>query len=414
MKNQIQKLKTIDLFAGCGGLIEGFEQTNFFETVAGVEWDQSSFMTLANRLAQKGYNDKQVLRFDIQRTNELLKGWKDDPEYGSGIGLNNVVAQSGGKVDLIIGGPPCQAYSLAGRIRDKDGMTNDYRNYLFEKYIEVVQNFKPKVIVFENVPGILSAMPGGIPIIDRIKNMFSVSGYELIDDIRKYALVEAADYGVPQFRKRVILVGIRKELAKNNPQKLLEHFYTKLLPKFKSSKRVTVGEAILSLPKFKVSNKPAKSMSHIKYPGQKDVQNHLPRFHSKRDIEIFRELAEDVHSGSMKYASVENLKELYTLKTGKVSKIHKYHVLHADKPSNTIVSHLHKDGLRHIHPDFQQARSITPREAARLQSFDDDFLFLGSKGDQYKMIGNAVPPKLAFSIGKAVYELTSQMKSIGA
>jgi DNA (cytosine-5)-methyltransferase 1 len=124
-----------------------------------------------------------------------------------------------------------------------------------------------------------------------------------------------------------------------------------------------------------------------------------------RDIEIFRELATDLSRKDKKYRTVEDLKRLYTEKTGKLSNVHKYYVLEPDKPSNTIVAHLHKDGLRHIHPDPAQARSITVREAARLQSFPDDFTFLGSMGDQYKMIGNAVPPTMARNIAFSLNEL---------
>src|SRR5258708_2147093 len=205
MKNRNKKLKTIDLFAGCGGLTEGFERTGFYSTVASVEWEKSCCATLEKRLKSKwGYENahEQVLRFDIQRSEELFKGWKEDENFQSGLGLNKLVKKAGGQVDLIVGGPPCQAYSLAGRIRDKHGMQNDYRNYLFEKYIEVVKHFKPNLTVFENVPGMLSAAPGGKSIVERVRDTFSKAGYDIIEDIKNYALVEAADYGVPQFRRR--------------------------------------------------------------------------------------------------------------------------------------------------------------------------------------------------------------------
>ena len=116
-------------------------------------------------------------------------------------------------------------------------------------------------------------------------------------------------------------------------------------------------------------------------------------------------LAEDIESGACRYCSTESLKALYTQMTGHVSAIHKYHVLRADQPSNLIPAHLFKDGLRHIHPDSAQARSITVREAARLQGFADDFVFYGSAGDQYKMIGNAVPPAFSKILARAVRQL---------
>ena len=168
---------------------------------------------------------------------------------------------------------------------------------------------------------------------------------------------------------------------------------------------MTVKEAIGNLPSlFPVSINNGKKISH-KQEGKKIFLNHSPRFHSERDIKIFKELADDIKSKRMKYATIESLKDLYYRATGKKSNIHKYNVLKENKPSNTIPAHLYKDGLRHIHPDPKQARSITVREAARLQSFDDDFEFLGSMGDQYKMIGNAVPPRLANAIANSLLEI---------
>ena len=135
------------------------------------------------------------------------------------------------------------------------------------------------------------------------------------------------------------------------------------------------------------------------------MKNHVPRFHSARDISVFRFLEEDIQSGRKEYVSIEKLKELYTKVTGKKSNIHKYYVLRNDEPSNTIPAHLYKDGMRHIHPDPEQARSITVREAARLQTFPDDFEFLGANMAQYKMIGNAVPVDFAKIVAEALYKL---------
>src|SRR5258708_21997780 len=159
MKIRNKKITTLALFAGCGGLTEGFEMTALYETAACVEWEKSSRDTLANRLQSKwSYEDAQrrVLQFDVQRTAELLNGWNSDDEYGSNPGLKKIIAWQGTDiVDLIVGGPPCQAYSIAGRVQDEKGMTNDYRNYLFETYIKLVSHFRPSAIIFENVPGML-------------------------------------------------------------------------------------------------------------------------------------------------------------------------------------------------------------------------------------------------------------------
>lgn len=398
-------INTIDLFAGCGGLYEGFEKAGGYKSVGFAEWEKSPCNTLSKRLETKwkytNINDL-VLRFDIQRIDELINGWKNDPLYGSHKGLKEIVGAK--KVDIIIGGPPCQAYSIAGRVRDSNGMKDDYRNYLFESYLSVVEIFNPKIFVFENVEGILSAMPGNESIISRITKSFQKAGYFIIDDLRKYAVVNAADYGVPQKRKRVIIIGVNVSKLSKDPRTALLDFYTEILPSFKNKNQITVDQAIGDLPKiFPVNGKPnhtSGKMSH-KISGFM-VANHVPRFHSQRDQKIFSELAADKLNGTKKYPNAESLIALYKNITGKSSNFHKYHVLDYNLPSNTIPAHLFKDGLRHIHPDPLQARSITPREAARLQSFDDDFEFIGSMGDQFKMIGNAVPPNLAQNVALAI------------
>lgn len=397
------KLTTVDLFSGCGGLIEGFEMSGLFSTIGAVEWDNPSLQTLANRLKNRWkYNDADnlILHFDMQRTEELLNGWKTDKKYGNHNGLKSLVKERGGMVDVIVGGPPCQAYSIAGRIRDKNGMKNDYRNYLFETYLAVVNEFKPKIFIFENVLGLLSAKPNGALIKDVIKKEFDKIGYSILNNLNN-AVVDAADYGVPQRRKRLIIVGLKKAVFKEDAQKILSDFYGNILPQFKTEK-VSVKDAILDLPKMRVMNGGKQSHEVV---GFANIANHIPRNHSTRDIKIFRELALDLTRKDKKYKTVEDLKNLYTKATGKKSNVHKYHVLRPNEPSNAIVAHLYKDGLRHIHPDPGQARTITVREAARLQSFPDDFIFLGSMGDQYKMIGNAVPPILAKSVALSLNKL---------
>ncbi len=398
-------LTTIDLFAGCGGLSEGFEQSGHYKSLAFVEWEKAPCKTLETRLRTKwGYKNASevVLNFDIQRMPELINGWNDDPVYGSNTGLMSLVGDH--QVDLIIGGPPCQAYSIAGRVRDTNGMQDDYRNYLFESFLEVVKVFRPKLFVFENVEGILSAKPGGISIIDRISESFQNVGYSIINDLRKNALVNAADFGVPQNRKRLIIIGVDNHRIKTEPIFALNDFYSSILPAFKVIKKKTVKEALNGLPAILPENRAIKvngrKVSHEAHGPI--IANHIPRYHSKRDQEIFTELAKDKLNGSIKFPNSKSLIDFYFQKTGKRSNFHKHSVLDLNFPSNTIPAHLYKDGLRHIHPDPNQARTITPREAARLQSFDDDFDFIGSIGDQYKMIGNAVPPALAKNISLAV------------
>lgn len=401
-------LKTIDLFVGCGGLSEGFEQSGLYEMLGAVEWELAPVLALRDHMKMKWGmedSDKRVLRFDIQRTDELFCGWKDEV-YGKSDGLDTII--KGSSLDVIIGGPPCQAYSLAGRVRDENGMRDDYRNYLFESYLKVVKHYKPKAFVFENVPGILSARPGDgtQKIIDLIQEQFRESGYAVLQDL-KQAIVDMTEYGVPQNRKRIIILGLSKEFYGEKSEALLQAFYTKILPAYKVAEKATVRDAIGDLPKLFPLKEPirheGKKLSHS-LPDPM-INGHISRFHSERDIRLFQFLAEDITSGRRQYVDAESLKRLYTMLTGKTSSVHKYYVLRWDEQSNLIPAHLFKDGLRHIHPDPEQGRSITIREAARLQTFPDDYIFDCSMTDAFKMIGNAVPPLFARKLAEAVYIL---------
>jgi len=400
------KANVIDLFSGCGGLTDGFLQAGGYNTLAAVDWEFPTVDTLRKRLSDKwGYEQasQKVICFDMQKTESLIHGW-DDSAYGKSCGIKELVGSN--KVDVVIGGPPCQAYSIAGRIRDKNGMHDDYRNYLFESYIKVVKTFQPKVCIFENVQGMLSAAPGGVSIIERISNDFNDAGYYISEELREVALFNTSDFGVPQKRLRVIVVAVNKNQCKDYKD-MVNEFYLKL-NSLKISTVETVNKAIEDLPRILPLDNPKSRVSHYVEHEALNVSDHKPRFHNNRDVGIFRLLANDIQSGQNKYTHSEQLKALYTEKTGKVSSVHKYHVLRGDSPSNTIPAHLYKDGLRHIHPDPEQARSITVREAARLQTFDDDYVFLGSNGAKYKMIGNAVPPKFAKLIALSVKDVLTK------
>lgn len=422
--------KMIDLFAGCGGLEDGFMQSGKYEDVAAVEWLQPQVKTLINRLKTK-WNitdaDERVMCFDVQKEEELFHGWSDESvspsreilpngkesryktgPYGKGKGLDYFVDKVGG-IDIIIGGPPCQAYSVAGRVRDENGMRDDYRNYLFEHYLNVVDRYRPMVFIFENVPGMLSAMPDGTPITQLIRKGFDGIGYEIIDDIKKYAKINASDYAVPQQRERLIILGIRKDICAN-PQALLKEFYTEILPAYKCDYKITVGEAIGDLPPIYPIINEDSSPRRIGYTKPEcDTSWHRARHHSLRDVEIYGMLADDILSGRNEYVDSQTLSALYEERVGAKSPIHRYHVLRHDEPSTTIISHLDRDGNRFIHYDPKQCRDITPREAARIQSFDDDFEFIGNQTDTYIMIGNAVPPKLAKCVALAVAEILDKL-----
>lgn len=391
-------IKILDLFAGCGGLTEGFLQTGTFEEIAAVEWLDPQVDTLRNRLRTKWGKlnaNETVIKQDIQKEEELFSG------TDAHIGLDNLVERAEG-IDLIIGGPPCQAYSVAGRVRDENGMRDDYRNFLFEHYLNIVNRYQPDCFVFENVPGLLSACPTGKPVIEIIKKQFAKIGYTIYDNL-KDAVVNAADYGVPQNRKRVVIVGCSNQRFQHiDVQEALKDFYLNILPSYKSKNKISVREAIGNLPKcmpyLDVEHHNQRKSHTIP---ECEIKGHKPRYHNLRDIDTFRILALDVESGERKYDS-KKISELYAEKIGSHSPIHRYHVLEPDVPSTTIIAHLKKDGNRFIHYDSSQARTITPREAARLQSFPDDFDFIGSQGKMYEMIGNAVPPKLANAIAQAI------------
>lgn len=407
------KLNAIDLFAGAGGLSEGFLEQGQFNFLAHVEWEKPMVDTLRNNLVKRwNYTEehakKAVVLFDVQKTDELLKGnWSEETKqayekYNDNLivskGLDGIINKQ--KVDVIIGGPPCQAYSIAGRAQDPNSMRDDYRNYLFESFVKIVDYYRPSVFVFENVPGILSAKPGDRYIIDRIKEAFDEIGYEIrTPEKMKKSIYSAADYDVPQERHRVIIFGVCKDSKYR-----LEGFYTALdFEKSKGPKK-TVRDAIGNLPKFRVLSEPRKengrNVSH-ELIGDVKIPLHIARYNNKRDIAMFKTWL----SNSMNNCSTEEKLAFYKSVTGKTSNHNKYRNIEWDKPSPTIVSHLQKDGFMFIHPDINQLRTITIREAALLQTFPMDFEFIGSNPYCFKMIGNAVPVLFAKSIATAVYNV---------
>ena len=384
-------MKVIDIFAGCGGLSHGFNLEGF-QIAAHIDWDDKCVETLKLNYGNSdklGYTSK-VYKFDMKKIKDLF--------YFGNESLAKWIEELGG-VDGVIGGPPCQAYSIAGRVRDPNGMQNDYRNYLFESYAQFLTLVKPKYFVFENVAGILSSRPDGEPIVEKIFKSFNIIGYE-IPNIDKHHIFDLYDYGGPQIRKRVLIFGVNKSVFGKRSKSITEEFYKNLKQQIQPGK--TVRDAISDLEIIQPIKSTNIKQSH-KYSGTDKL--HIPRFHNKRDRNIFKMLAKDTLTGAYKYKSTASIKQLYLKEVGRISNVHKYHVLDWRKPSNLIPAHLHKDGLRHIHPDPKQERSITTREAARLQTFPDTYKFYGSRSDIYKMIGNAVSPLLAQKIAKAISNL---------
>lgn len=408
-----KKINFVDLFAGCGGLSEGFLETGLFRGLAHVEWELPMVETLRNRL-KKRWGDKdesskqKVILFDIQKTDELLYGnWskESDELYGEFNSIETkqglIKVLNGDNVDLIIGGPPCQAYSIHGRATDKNSMQNDYRNYLFESFLRIVNELKPKAFIFENVTGMLSAKPGGTLVVDRIYRAVNEIGYSILPaENIKNAVFNALDFSVPQNRDRVILFGVR-----NNSEFLIDKFY-RLLNDCKNNKQLTVRDAIGSLPPIypltEVKKIKGKNVSHY----STDVSDpfHNPRHCSLRDIKLIREWI----GNDMNRCTQQQAIDFYKKITGKDTLYRKYRNLEWDKPSPTVVAHLQKDGYMFLHPDIEQSRFITIREAALLMSFPSDYEFIGNRASCYKMIGNAVPVNFAKAIAKTVYKVLNE------
>ena len=413
-----KKYTFIDLFAGCGGLSEGFLQTGRFKALAHVEWEKPMVDTLRHRLINEwGESEdeanRNVILFDIQKTDELINGsWSEESDLQYGLhnadevktkGLKGIVGKN--HVDLVIGGPPCQAYSIHGRATDKNSMQNDYRNYLFESFCKVVDAFRPDLFVFENVGGLLSAKPGGIPVRKRIYDAFARIGYVIrTPEEMPMSLYDASDFYVPQHRPRVIILGIR-----NNARLKLDDLYAAIDKEKRQKRKLTVRDALSQLPPLYPLSQPIKegryTWSHEKNPNP-EITQHEARNHGPRERAIFKEWVEN----NMNHISHQAMIDYYYEKTGHKTLYQKYKSLEWDKPSHTVVAHLSKDGYMFIHPDPEQQRSITIREAACLKTFPMNFQFLGSTPYNYKMIGNAVPVNFAKAIATALYRYLDKTK----
>lgn len=393
-----KKYTFIDLFAGCGGLSEGFYRTGF-QALAHVEINHWACETLRTRMKYYGYKDidKAVIEQDI--TSEDI--------------LERIESSTNGvSPDIIIGGPPCQAYSTAGRVRDGKKMAQDPRNFLFESYVRILEHFRPKFFVFENVTGILSAKVNGKLIFPQVLEALGKE-YKLIDN-PDILLHNTANYGVPQIRKRIIIMGVRKDIVGKEAIDLYNavkktHYDPDMdVDKRNGLKRfVDVKEAIGDLPPVKPGQD--ASTDSYNYPcdneflrkigssGIHPLMDHIARKHNSTDRERFDVMIGNHWSfGEMRKARPDLEHEHARLFDNS------YVVQWWDLPSKTILAHIHKDGFQFIHPDINQLRTFTVREAARIQSFPDDFVFEGSRGEKYKQIGNAVPVLFAEALAKAI------------
>lgn len=396
----------IDLFAGCGGLSEGFYRMGF-RALAHVEINHWACETLRTRMRYYGYKniENEVVEYDITSDDVIQK-------------IEN--ATKGIVPDVIIGGPPCQAYSTAGRVRDGKGMASDPRNFLFESYVRILEHFRPKFFVFENVTGILSAQVNGKRILPQVLDALGKE-YKVIGD-PTVLLHNTANYGVPQIRKRIIIMGVRKDIENKEAKDLYEGVLkTNYDPEMKEDERlglerfVDVKDAIGDLPYVE----PGQDMSceefnylcnnaflkRISSPGLHPLMDQISRKHNETDRERFRVMIENHWSfGEMRRARPDLEHEHSRVFDNS------YVVQWWDLPSKTILAHIHKDGFQFIHPDGRQLRTFTVREAARIQSFPDDFVFEGSRGEKYKQIGNAVPPLFAEALAKSIKKNLDDIK----
>ena len=310
-------LKLVDLFSGCGGFSQGFKKAGFQVLISNEFWEP------AQKTFIKNHKDTILIKEDITKKETKRK---------------ILEKTSNQKIDLVIGGPPCQAYSMSGKRDPKDK-----RAKLYKDYLKVIEMINPKGFVLENVKGLKNAKNEKKELyLDLIKNGFRKLGYDFVENV-----YDSSDYGIPQKRERLIIIGFKKNLN--------------LLSKFNEPEKVknkkTVKEAIYDLE----NKKEDKNL------------NHIFSEHSKEFIEKIK----DTKIGTNIYSTYSD----------------SYFRCFPDKPSRTV-----KENHGSVFIHYEKNRVMTPRELARLQSFPDSFLFEGSKGQILTQIGNAVPPLLAEKI----------------
>lgn len=412
-----KKLNYIDLFAGAGGLSEGFNRAGF-NPIAHVEIDEAACYTLRTRAAY--YYLKSIDRMYVYIS--YLKGEISREELYSNTPkelLNTVINLSIGsenndfifkridnnlqnkKVDLIIGGPPCQAYSLVGRARSATGMFRDPRNYLYIQYAKYLEIYKPKMFVFENVLGLKSANSGLY--LNKMEKLFLEKGYFM-----KMFTIDANNFGVLQKRKRIIIIGWKKNLSFYIPD--LENIRYKSINTvssiFDDLPILQAGEGIDKYLKYKTKSNEYLKLTLIRNES-KILTQHIARPHSKQDMEIYK-IAVNIWNTNRERLNYNDLPERLKTHKNRHSFFDRFKVVAADELySQTVVAHIAKDGHYYIHPNINQNRSISVREAARLQSFPDNYYFesvkIGSnRTAAFKQIGNAVPPLMSYKIAELI------------
>lgn len=352
-----KQLTCLDLFCGAGGLSCGLHMAGL-QTVAGIDFDAAAINTF-NR-------------------NKLGKGIVADIEA---ITSEEVLGLCGGKVDIVAGGPPCQGFSLSG-FRDE----RDKRNRLYKSFVRIVRDVKPRAFLLENVPGLVSLFEGRAK--KAIEEEFSALGFKVA-----HKILRSSDYGVPQHRRRVVFVGLRDRYFEFPEEEYFEY------PVGCQKPMVTCRDALSDLPPLSGPQElgteiqeyafaPMNSYQELMRIKSREVHNHIAALHSEK----VRSIISLVPPG----------KNYKSLPEG-VRGVRNFHVAWTRFPENEPSPTIDTGHRHHFH--YKECRVPTVRECARLQSFPDDFVFTGNKTQQFRQVGNAVPPLMAMAIGKVLKEV---------
>ena len=421
-------IRFIDFFAGAGGLSEGFIKAGY-TPLAHVEMKKDACNTLKTRAAfhyLREQNRLDIYENYLRNKREGTDGaelWRQVPaevtnrviqetigENTMGPLLNRLDALAGGEpIDIIIGGPPCQAYSIAGRAKMGKDVKSDPRNYLYRYYLQFIGHFNPKMFVFENVMGITTAQTVDmVKPFDDLRRIAGEMGYE----VEAHEQI-ASDYEVLQHRHRMIIVGWKREDENHNPTRYHYPDLVKVVNRYK-----TRTDIFADLPERRNGDgklceivpytKPLEEMKYLEKTGIRGVfdftTQHVTRKNNERDREIYCiAIKEWKHKRRLNYSTLPD-----RLKTHKntSSFLNRFSVVDPHGCCHTVVAHIAMDGHYYIYPSkkptIENARSISVREAARLQSFPDDYFFEGSRTSVYMQIGNAVPVMMSYHIAEAL------------
>lgn len=411
----------IDLFAGAGGLSEGFIQSGY-RPIAHVEMNVNAAKTIETRIAY--YYLREHNQLDIYRkyerkqiTRETLLSYVPKAELNTVINkeiseltirgifetIDNSMAEKGiHQVDVIIGGPPCQAYSLVGRAQSSHmivPMEEDPRNELYKMYIQFLKKYQPRMFVFENVAGLRTARGGQA--FKNLKSYMKRVGYDL-----DYHELNAKNFGVLQNRKRIIIVGWLKETRYEYPDFGTVKSSALVSDLLEDLPIITPGE---SRDNYGVSDM-RKVKKILKTLGLRDKEDVLTGYearpHTAQDIEIYKRTIDMwFNNAAHERLKYDDLPEELKTHRNRTSFVDRFKVVEGDMEyCHTILAHLSKDGHYFIHPSIDQHRSITVREAARIQSFPDNYYFEGARTAQFVQVGNAVPPIMAKKIAEKIKE----------